>query len=414
MSSQQPPRAGHAPTLFCALLYFEVSFLVWLLPGALGNDLAQAFGLSPFRKGLMVAIPILGGALLRVVMGVLADRKGAKRAAMLGLAITVVPLLLGWLWVRDFAQLLVVGLLLGVAGASFAAALPLGGRWYPAQRQGLVLGIVGLGNSGTAVATMFGPLLARLVGWHGVFGLALIPVIGAFAALALLARESPTQPPPKPLGAYLALLRQADAYWFSLFYAVTFGGFVGLCAFMPIFLRDQYQLSNTHAGSLATVAALCGALIRPLGGTLSDRFGGARLLLVFYLGLGLLSLALAGLPPLALTVLTLIGIMLLLGMGNGAVFQLVPQRFPSEIGVASGVVGAAGGLGGFLLPVLLGAVRQSGSFAWGFLLCALVSWAAATLVAKLGSNWEHGLPNRGARLGVALPDLQLVGSAEPV
>ena len=153
-------RAGHMPTLFSAFLYFDVSFMVWLLPGALANSIVPDFGLSDSQKGLMVAVPLLGGAVLRLVLGLLTDRIGARRAGLLGMSLTTLPLLLGWLWADRFDRMLLVGLLLGVSGASFAAALPLASRWYPPRFQGLAMGIAGAGNSGTALATFFGPRLA--------------------------------------------------------------------------------------------------------------------------------------------------------------------------------------------------------------------------------------------------------------
>src|SRR5579864_8910682 len=196
-------RTGHWPSLLCAFLYFSTSFMVWVLLGALGNEVAAEFQLSPFQKGLFVAVPILGGAVLRLGAGVLADRLGARRSALLGMAITVVPLLLGWLWVGSFAQVLLVGLLLGVAGASFAAAMPMASRWYPAEQQGLVMGIVGAGNGGTALATFFAPRLVPLVGWRGVFGLSLIPLAVVFVCFAMFARDAPSQPPPRRWRDYL-------------------------------------------------------------------------------------------------------------------------------------------------------------------------------------------------------------------
>ncbi len=201
-------RAGHAPTLLGAFLYFTVSFMVWLIPGALANSIAPEFGLSDSQKGLMVAMPLLGGAVLRLVLGLLTDRIGARRTVILGMSLSTLPLLLGWLWADRFAEMLLVGLLLGVAGASFAAALPLAGRWYPPRFQGLVMGIAGAGNGGTALATFFGPRLAATWGWHAVFGLALIPLLATLAVFLVFAKDSPDQPPPRPLA---DLRRRAQA-----------------------------------------------------------------------------------------------------------------------------------------------------------------------------------------------------------
>src|SRR5262245_43516742 len=237
-------RAGHLPSLFCAFLYFDISFMVWVLLGALANAVVPDFGMSAGDKGLMVAVPILGGAVLRVVLGVMTDRWGAKRTGMIGLVLTLVPLLMGWLWADSFPKVLLVGLLLGVAGASFAAALPLASRWYPPQYQGMAMGIAGAGNSGTALATLFGPILAGWVGWHAVFGLALIPIVATLVLMVLVARDSPSQPAPKRLAEYAAVLGERDTWWFCLFYSVTFGGFVGLAVFLNSFFFVQYDLDR--------------------------------------------------------------------------------------------------------------------------------------------------------------------------
>jgi NNP family nitrate/nitrite transporter-like MFS transporter len=382
-------RAGHWPTLLSAFLYFDVSFMVWVLLGALANAIVPAFGLSDAARGLMVAVPLLGGAVLRVVLGLLTDRLGARRTALVGMVLTLVPLLLGWLWVDSFSQLLLVGLLLGVAGASFAAALPLASRWYPPRYQGLAMGIAGAGNSGTALATFFGPRLAEAVGWHAVFGLALVPLLLTLAVFALVAKDSPNQPAPRPLADYARVLRQRDTWWFCLFYSVTFGGFVGLASFLGIFFHTQYGLSRVTAGTFATLCVIAGSCLRPVGGHLADRLGGIRLLTLLYAGVGLLMLDQATVPGLAWGTVLMVAVMALLGLGNGAVFQLVPQRFPQEIGVVTGIVGAAGGVGGFVLPTLLGGVKElTGSFSGGFLLFSLVGFASAVILVRVSQAWE--------------------------
>lgn len=382
-------RAGHWPTLMAAFFYFDVSFMVWVLIGALANSIVPDFHLSAAERGLLVAVPILGGALLRLVLGYLTDRIGARRTALLGMTLTIIPLLIAWLAADSFAALLAVGLMLGIAGASFAAALPLASRWYPPQYQGLVMGIAGAGNSGTALATFFGPRLAEAIGWHAVFGLAIVPLVAVLVLFALVAKDSPTQPPPQTLSNYAAVTREPDLWWFCMFYAVTFGGFVGLASFLNIFFHDQYGLSKAVAGGFATLCVVAGSLLRPAGGYLSDRLGGVRLLTFLYLGVGTLLLGLALSPSLANGTSLMLLIMGLLGMGNGAVFQLVPQRFSKQIGTVTGLVGAAGGIGGFLLPTLLGGAKQwSGHFAGGFFLFSLVTFAAAIALVCVSPAWE--------------------------
>lgn len=388
-------KAGHTPSLLCAFLYFDMSFMVWVLLGALANSLVAEFSLNDAQKGLMVAVPILGGAILRLGLGLMTDRFGARRTGILGLVLTIVPLLLGWLWADQFSKVLLVGLLLGVAGASFAAALPLAGRWYPPQYQGIAMGIAGAGNSGTALATFFAPRLAEHFGWHAVFGFALVPILLTLLVFVLFAKDSPTQPTPKPLRHYVAVLRQVDTWWFSMFYSVTFGGFVGLASFLNIFFYDQYGLSKVQAGSFATLCVIAGSLFRPVGGYLADRFGGIRMLVMLYLGVALVMTGMALLPPLAAgTVLLFLG-MGMLGMGNGAVFQLVPQRFAAEIGVVTGIVGAAGGVGGFFLPNLLGGLKQlSGSFSGGFLVFAVTGFVCVGALLHVSRAWQGAFVGR--------------------
>ena len=383
-------RAGHMPTLFSAFLYFDVSFMVWILPGALANSIVPEFGLSDSQKGLMVAIPLLGGALLRLVLGLLTDHIGAKRTGILGMVLTTLPLLLGWLWADSFDKLLLVGLLLGVSGASFAAALPLAGRWYPARYQGLAMGIAGAGTSGTALATFLGPRLAQVWGWHAVFGLAIIPLLATLVVFVLFAKDSPNQPAPRSLADYADVLRMRDTWWFCLFYSITFGGFVGLASFLNIFFLSQYGLSRVEAGSFTTFCVIAGSFLRPFGSYLADRLGGVRMLTVVYLAVGAVTLGLTSLPPLAGGSMLLFAVMALLGMGNGAVFQLVPNRFPKEIGVTTGIIGAAGGLGGFVLPNLLGTLKElTGSFSGGFLAFALVGgFGGAAALAYASRGWR--------------------------
>lgn len=390
-------KAGHWPTLLCAFLYFDLSFMVWVLLGALANSIAADFALEPAQRGFMLALPLLGGSLLRLVLGWLTDHIGARRTGLLGLTLTVCPLLLGWLWADSFAKLLLVGLLLGVAGASFAVALPLASRWYPPQYQGIALGIAGAGNSGTALATLFGPMLALWLGWHAVFGLALIPIVLVLLLFLGVARDSPTQPRPKSLADYGTVLKEADTWWFCVFYSVTFGGFVGFAVFLNSFFFLQYEQSPVAAGYFATACVIAGSCLRPVGGYLADRVGGIRMLLVLYVSAGMLLLGMATLPPLGAGAVLMFLAMGCLGMGNGSVFQLVPLRFPKEIGVLTGIVGAAGGVGGFFLPTALGGLMQlTGSFAGGFLAFALLGcFGCAAALFVVSRKWEVSFVSQG-------------------
>jgi NNP family nitrate/nitrite transporter-like MFS transporter len=381
-------RSGHWPTLLSAFLYFDVSFMVWVLLGALGNYVAADFGLSPSQKGFMTAIPLLGGSVMRLVFGHLTDSIGARRTGIIGLLVTLLPLLGGWLWADSLPKVYLLGLLLGVAGASFAAALPLASRWYPARYQGLAMGIAGAGNSGTLLATFFGPRLAERFGWHAVFGLAILPLLLVLGVFYFLAKDAPQSGSQGRASEFLGVLKERDTGLFSLFYAVTFGGFVGLASFLSIFLRDQYSVSKVQAGDLTTLCVVAGSFLRPAGGLLADRFGGIRMLICLYASVAMLLCILATLPPIGLTIALLFVVMACLGMGNGSVFQLVPQRFGMRMGVATGVLGAAGGLGGFFLPTLLGGLKQaSGSYGAGLLVFAGVAMAALIFLSLAQRNW---------------------------
>jgi MFS transporter, NNP family, nitrate/nitrite transporter len=382
-------RIGHFPTLLSALLYFDVSFMAWVILGPLAPFLRQQFRLSATQQGLLVAIPLLGGSLFRPVLGALADLIGGRRAGLVGLSLTMAALLVGWTSVTATWQLFVLGFFLGIAGASFAVALPLASRWYPPEYQGLAMGIVGAGNSGSLMATLFAPRLAERIGWANTFGLAMMPVLGVAILFALLARDSPSRAARTSWRAYADVLREPDTLWFSFLYSLTFGGFVGFTSFLTTFFHEQYQLSRVSAGDFTTIVVVSGSLLRPVGGWLSDRVGGYRLLLsllvVLAAGLGVVAI----LPPLGVVVPMLFVTVGCLGMGNGAVFQLVPQRFASRMGIITGVVGAAGGLGGFFLPSILGAARDAtGTYATGLSLFAIVFAVGAVVLLELGSRWS--------------------------
>lgn len=383
-------QAGHLPTLISAFLYFDVSFMVWVLLGALGNYVASDFNLSPVQKGLMTAIPLLGGSILRLVFGHLSDRIGAKRTGCIGLLLTVIPLLAGWLWADSIGKVYLVGLLLGIAGASFAVALPMASRWYPAKHQGLAMGIAGAGNSGTLLSTLFAPRLAEAYGWHSVFGLAMIPLALVAVGFFLWAKDAPTAlAEAKPsLSEFFDVLKERDTWLFSFFYGVTFGGFVGLASFLSILLRDQYGVSKVQAGDLTSLCVLAGSFLRPVGGFLADKLGGIRMLTVLYGMVALLALGVAQLPSLAIAVFLFFLVMGCLGIGNGSVFQLVPQRYGKRVGVATGILGAAGGLGGFFLPTVVGWLKQTtGTYANGLAMLAGLAIVALVTLAVVQTEW---------------------------
>ena len=394
-------RAGHAPTLFAAFFYFDISFMVWVLLGPLGVQIAAELHLNAAQKGLMVAVPILAGALLRVVNGILVDRIGPKRTGTLGQSIVLAGLIIAWLHgVHSYAEVLVLGIVLGVAGSAFAVALPLASRWYPPEHQGTALGIAGAGNSGTVFAALFAPSLAAAFGWINVIGMAAIPIAIAFAVYLFAAKESPNRPSAKSWAEYLMVLRLGDAWWFMFFYGVTFGGFSGLTSSLAIYFNSQYGLPPITAGYLTAACVFAGSLVRPVGGVVADHVGGVRSLSVLYVVAAVALIVVSvGLPQAWMALIVFIIAMLALGMGNGAVFQLVPQRFRQEIGVMTGLVGMTGGVGGFYLASSLGYSKQfTGNYQSGFLVFAILALIAVVGLTRIKARWRT---TWGALPGVA-------------
>ena len=377
--------------MFAAFLYFDLAFMVWVVLGPLGVQIAKDLALSPSQKGLMVATPVLAGALLRIVMGILVDHLKPKMAGAIGQVVVIAALSFAWLvGVKSYEQILLLGIFLGVAGASFAVALPLASRWYPPEHQGTALGIAGAGNSGTVLAALFAPSLAQAYGWQNVFGFALIPLIPVFIFYLIVAKDSPDCPPPKPFAEYLKVLRDRDAWWFMFFYSVTFGGFVGLASSLTIYFNTQYGLSAVTAGFFTAACVFAGSMFRPLGGAIADRIGGIKSLSLMYVLAALfLFIVSFGLESRYAALAVFVGAMLCLGMGNGSVFQLVPQRFRKEIGVMTGMVGMAGGVGGFYLASSLGYSKQlTGSYQTGFLIFAMLAIVALVGLTTVKMRWR--------------------------
>jgi NNP family nitrate/nitrite transporter-like MFS transporter len=384
-------KAGHTPTLFAAFFYFDMSFMVWVMLGPLGVQIADDLHLYAGQKGLMVAVPLLAGALLRVVNGVLVDRIGPKTTGLIGQTIVIAGLGFAWYFgIHSFGQIIVLGVVLGVAGSAFAVALPLASRWYPPQYQGIALGIAGAGNSGTVFAALFAPSLAVALGWGNVLGLAAIPLGVALIVYIVYAKDAPNPPPAKGLLQYLSVLRTGDAWWFMFFYSVTFGGFSGLASSLTIYFNAEYGLSPIVAGYFTAAAVFAGSLVRPVGGALADRIGGIRALSIMYIVAAMaLVIASVHLPQAWMALVFFVAGMLALGMGNGSVFQLVPQRFRAEIGVMTGLVGMTGGIGGFYLASSLGYSKQfTGSYQMGLLVFAALAMLALIGLHSVTTRWR--------------------------
>jgi NNP family nitrate/nitrite transporter-like MFS transporter len=405
---------GHAPTLFAAFIYFDMSFMIWTILGPLSSEIVESFALAGFvmstgQKATLLSLPILSGALLRIVLGFSVDKFGAKKTALVS-QIIVIATLLSVYFIGEaisYNQLLVAALFLGFAGASFAVALPQAGQWYPPKLQGLVLGIAGGAFFGVAMGFIFSPKIAELYGWQAVFLAGAIFASGMFIVYAIIAKDAPPEVykgRKKKLSDYGKLLKDKDTWWFNLFYAISFGGFVGFSVFLKLYLTDTYpqemealglswfseESLKITAGYIAALCVFAGTVLRPIGGAIADKIGGIKALYIFFI-IAVVMVSINALVTLPFTVVILVFFITManLGMANGAVFQLVPQRFSKDIGVMVGIVGAAGGLGGTALIKTLGWSKDAfDGYTVGFLLFAAVTIIAIVGLSFVKTRWR--------------------------
>jgi NNP family nitrate/nitrite transporter-like MFS transporter len=390
-------KSGHPPTLLSAFLYFDFSFAVWVLNGAMAPFISEQFHLTPAQIGWMVSIPTLAGALMRFPLGVLSQYIGRKNAAIVEMSAIVLALVYGCLFVRTFHDVLAMGVLLGIAGASFGVALSLGSGWFPKQYKGLAMGIAGAGNSGTALAALFAPRLALHFGWHQVYGIAALMMLLPLSVMILFAKEPPDTEH-QTLRQHLSCLWEKDGWTFNLIYIVTFGGFLGLATFLPSFFYSQFHVTKVQAGSLTVLATLTGSLTRVVGGWVADRIGGITTLYAVFAIAICGFLGFLGSPSLAATTLLFMLCFAALGAGNGATFQLVPLRWPMATAVAGAMIGEIGALGGGILPNLLGQSKQhTGSYAFGFVLYAVFAAGVLLVVRAVSPRWTATWVARGGR-----------------
>lgn len=392
-------RSGHGPTLFAAFLYFAFSCCIWVLNGAMAPFIGESFNLSPAQKGLMLSVPIIAGALMRFPLGILSQYIGRKRATLVEMGLIAVAMLFGFFMVHSFNDLLAMGVLLGIAGASFGVALSLGSGWFPPQHKGLAMGLVGAGNVGTAVSVLVAPPLAQWLGWQSVYGVAAIAILVPMIVMIVFAKEPPDIDSHASFREHIACLFEKDGWVFSLIYGVTFGGFIGLTTFLPSYYYDQFGVSKVQAGQLTMLAAFMGAAVRVIGGWISDRWGGVNtltlVLLVVAIGLVLVG---ASSASLTLTTLLLITCFAALGAGNGALFQLVPLRWPASTAVAGSMIGEIGALGGGLVPNAMGLSKQYlGSYAWGFVFFAALSLVMLGVMRVMQIRWTRTWAEKGGR-----------------
>ena len=430
-------RKGDWRSLLACFLYFDTGFTAWVMFGPLAPFVAKQIALTSAQSAFLVAVPVLAASIVRMMLGNLFQSVDGRRIALAGIALSAVPSLVLLLPITpSYELLLLLGTFLGVAGASFAVALPMAGSTYPPRVQGLVLGLAAAGNIGAVIDGFVFPALAQHFGWQratiavlpllalagaavflwardasrksgsakhaywgfwaafaglnalvflvndGALGSArtgqlLLPLLGALVALFVLPRK------------YLAVLRERDTWVLMLIYSITFGGFVGMSSYVSLLLATQYGISKVDAGLAMAALSFTGAMVRPVGGLLADRISGVRVLTALLLGIAAANFAFAALmPSIRGGIALLLALYLCFGLGNGATFQLVPHRFRSKTGLMTGIIGAAGGIGGFYLPVVMGLARESsGSYQLGFTTFGVLATLAFFLVLGQHQRW---------------------------
>ncbi len=446
-------RSGNWKALLACFLYFDTGFTTWVMFGPLAPFISKQIALTPTQAAFLVAVPVLAASIVRVTFGNLFQSVHGRKLALLGISLSAIPALVLLLPIAPtYTLLLVLGVFLGVGGASFAIALPMAGSSYPPRVQGLVLGLAAAGNIGAVLDGFLFPGLAQRYGWQhattavlpllaisavaimlwaedrstktgsaarafaglavsivglialvllvnagvlgqGKTGQLLLPLLGALLALAVLPRK------------YLSVLAERDTWVMMLVYSITFGGFVGMSSYVSLFLTTQYQISKVDAGFLMALLSLTGAMVRPIGGLVADRLSGVKVLFALLVAISVCNFGFAMfMPPLAGGVALLVALYCCFGLGNGATFQLVPHRWKGKIGVMTGIIGAAGGIGGFYLPVVMGMAKEgTGSYQPGFATFGVLAALAFVVVAGLQRQWlAWALPGE-ANVDVATP-----------
>lgn len=392
-------KSGHTPTLVAAFIYFAYSCAVWVTNGAMAPFIKESLNLTPAQIGLMLSVPIFAGAIMRFPLGVIAQYIGRKNATLVEMVAIAIALMYGYFFVETFNDLLAMGVLLGIAGASFGVALSLGAGSFPPQYKGLAMGLVGAGNVGTSLAAILAPQLAQLYGWKAVYGISAVGLLFPITVMIIFAQEPDDVDKHASFSEHIACLFEKDGWAFSAIYAVTFGGFIGLISFLPSYYYDQFGVSKVQAGQLTMLAAFMGAALRVFGGWISDRWGGINTLtgVLIVVGVSLLTCGFTQ-SSLVLTTLLMLVCFAALGAGNGAVFQLVPLRWPLSTAVAGSMIGEIGAVGGGIVPNAMGLSKQYlDTYLWGFALFALSSFAALFMMRRMQIRWTRTWAEKGGR-----------------
>jgi NNP family nitrate/nitrite transporter-like MFS transporter len=362
---------------------FVVCFACFGTVSAMMPTFKQTLGLDAVEASTAVAVPVLLGSLGRIPLGMLSDRLGPRRVFLTVLAVSALAVLaMGW--VASYPALIAIGFLVGIGLACFPIGVGQVSGWYPRARHGAALGIYGAGNVGQSLAAFGVPVVAGALGPRWGFWAVALLTAAWLVVFAVLARDPPQRAAPLSLGQSLRPLRDARTWALSMYYFLTFGGFVAMAIYLPMLLAGTYGLSPLDAGLRAAGFVVLATIMRPIGGALADRVGGRAILRVVFPVTALMAgiLCIDGMVPLTIGAL---GMAATIGTGNGAVFKLVPEYFPDRVGAVTGVVGAAGGLGGFFPPLVLGACRElTGSYAPGFVLLATFALACLLVLVRSG------------------------------
>lgn len=373
--------------LFVAMLGMMVTFTIWGALSPLATLFQSELLLNHTQVSILIAIPVLLGSVMRIPMGLLTDRYGGKRVFIALLILSLLPTFVLGTLITSYSGLLVWAFVLGIAGTSFAVGIPFVSKWFPPGHQGLALGIFGIGNGGTAISAFFAPRIAQASSWPHVFLWFSLPIF-LVIILFFFTRDAPTVTKTQSWSAWKSALRNSPLIGvLALFYFVTFGCFVAFSTYLPKLLVDIYGLPKITSGSIAALFVVTATIGRPLGGWLSDKFSGERVLRFIFLFIVAAGLVLALDLPMAIFTKLIYALGFILGMGNGAVFKLVPQFFSHDTGIVTGIVGAAGGLGGFFPPLFLGISKDYlGSYTIGFLFLSVFSLVCLLVHSNLPSK----------------------------
>ncbi|MEQ6388917.1 MFS transporter [Bacillaceae bacterium S4-13-58] len=378
---------GRTSALVMSTIAMVIGFSVWSILSPMANDIQVLYGLSATQKSVLVAVPVILGSIMRIPLGILSDKYSGRKVYAITLLFLVIPLI-GASFAESYAALLVYAFFIGMAGTTFAIAITFVSGWYPKEKQGFVLGITGVGNIGTAVAGFAVPVIVSVYSIDAAFRILAVAVIIMTAIFWFGTKERERTGPPKTFRQSMEALKYRQTWILSIFYFLTFGSFVAFGIYLPTLLQDLFEVSSVSAGQRAAGFVILATFVRPVGGMLADKIDPKKLLFgifsvvtVFAVVLGFFN------ENIYIFTVSCLSIALVVGLGNGVVFKMVPMVSPSNTGAVTGIVGAAGGLGGFFPPIVLGMLKDTtGSFFYGFIFLALFSLVCLLINMLKASN----------------------------